>query len=251
MFIKGLLKDFVYFLLDKLLPFKANQAVILMYHSIGHQGEFFQATVQEFAKHMDYLAKNKFNVIGLSKLSADLSQGAGLPKKTVAITFDDGYLDNYSLAWPILKEHCFPAIIFVNTAELGQTRMARGGHRLPLMSDKEILEMAKNGLVEFGSHCHHHVKLVNLAEPEMTEEFKQSKKALQDLLGKKPEILAYPSGRYNDSVKATAKKYFTTAVTVRPGVVKPGDDLLALKRNSVDRSVSFTQFKGLIKFGKL
>lgn len=251
MLFKGILKDFIYFFLEKLLPFKANQAVILMYHSIGGQGEFFQVTAPEFAEQMAYLANNDFNVIGLPKLAAALSAGASLPKKTIAITFDDGYLDNYTQAWPVLRQYHFLATIFVNTAELGQTRTARGGQQLALMSAKEILEMDRHGLIDFGSHCHHHQKLVNLSVLEMEEEFSQSKKALEDLLEKKSEILAYPVGRYNDSVKSTAKKYFTAALSVTPGAVRPGDDLMALKRNSVDQAVSFIQFKGLVKFGKL
>lgn len=250
MFIKRLLKDFVYFLLGKLSPFKAGQAIILMYHSIGNAGEFFQVRAEEFAKQMAYLAQNDFKVISLSKLLADLRSGAGLAKKTVAITFDDGYLDNYSEAWPILRHYHFPATIFINTADLGGERVARGGHKLPLMSEREILELHASGLIDFGSHCHQHVKLVNLSAEAMADEFSQSKKILKDLLGQEANILAYPTGRYNEAVKAEAKKYFNWAVSVKPGLVGRDDDAMAIKRNSVDRAVSFNQFKGLVKFGK-
>ncbi len=251
MSIKGLLKDFFYFLLNKLLPFKANQAVILMYHSIGSQSEFFQVTTQDFARQMAYLANNNFKVIGLSKLLIDLSAGVSLPKKTVVITFDDGYLDNYSEAYQVLKRYQFSATIFVNTAEFGKNRQARGGAILPLLSAKEILELHQSGLISFGSHAHHHSKLVHLPPEKINEELSESKKILVDLLGHEVVALAYPSGRYDKTVQQIAGQYYQLGLTVEPGLVQLSDHLLALKRNAVDSAVSLIQFKGLLKFGKI
>lgn len=249
--IKALLKDVFYLFLNLLLPFKEDRAVILMYHSIGNEGEFFQVTKAEFSRQMAYLSQNDFKVVGLSKLLADTRSGVHFFKKTVAVTFDDGYLDNYSVAWPILRHYHFPATIFINTADLGGERVARGGHKLPLMSEREILELRASGLIDFGSHCHQHVKLVNLSAEAMSDEFSQSKKILKNLLGQEANILAYPTGRYNEQVQAEAKKYFNWAVSVKSGLVGRDDDAMAIKRNSVDRAVSFNQFKGLVKFGKI
>ena len=76
------------------------------------------ATPQDFERQMDYLAK-WFNVVSLSDFVAWLDGGKDLPPYAALITFDDGYLDNYTSAFPILREHKFPALIFLTTGHIG------------------------------------------------------------------------------------------------------------------------------------
>jgi peptidoglycan/xylan/chitin deacetylase (PgdA/CDA1 family) len=251
MFIKSIIKDLIYFFCQLVLPYPKNRAIILMYHSIGQEGEFFQTTPANFAQQMAYLADNNFKVISLADCLDILQSGGNFLKKTVVITFDDGYLDNYNEAYPILQRYNFPATIFVNTADLGGFRVARGGSKLALLSEKEILAMNQSGLIDFGSHCHHHQKLHQLAIAKAEEELSESQIILEKLLSKKVSVLAYPTGRYNEQVKKSAGKFYKTALTVKPGLVKHGVDLLEMPRNAVDRPVSMIQFKGIVKYGKI
>src|SRR4030042_4444685 len=107
--------------------FAGNGAVALMYHSIADNKEFFTVSPKEFEKQMQYLKDNDFNVIDAETLINLMESKSEFPAKIVAITFDDGYLDNYENALPILKKFNFPAIIFPFTAGINQITTARLG----------------------------------------------------------------------------------------------------------------------------
>jgi len=110
---KNILKNLVYFILS---IFNFNGAIILMYHSIGDNSELATVKVKDFKKQLKYLKKKKFNVIKLSEL-VKLSEGnKKIQPKTMCLTFDDGYQDNYINVFPLLKKYNFPATIFMSTA---------------------------------------------------------------------------------------------------------------------------------------
>lgn len=245
---KKFLKNIIYFLLTR---FRHEGGVILMYHSIGDNGEFFTVSEKEFDRQMIYLKENNFNVVSLSEVVSMLENNLLIPNKTVAITFDDGYEDNFRSAFPILNKCGFPATIFVSTANIGRKLIARRGTELPVVSIDEIIEMNKSGLMSFGSHSHDHIKLTSLNKVEINEQLSVSKKILESILHKEQTLFAYPSGRVNESIKEIVKNYFCAGFGVEKGRVLHSDDMMVLKRNSVDRDVSFTQFKGIAVFGRI
>jgi peptidoglycan/xylan/chitin deacetylase (PgdA/CDA1 family) len=106
--------------------FWAKSLTVVNYHRIDdpHQKDFdsfkpnVSATPDDFNRQMDYLGK-WFNVISLQDLIAWLDGRKNLPQYAALITFDDGYLDNYLFAYPILREHKFPALIFLTTEHIG------------------------------------------------------------------------------------------------------------------------------------
>lgn len=246
--LNSLLKTFLYTLI-RILPVRG--AVVLMYHSIGDNPEFFTVTPVEFERQMKYLDDNGYEVIKLSQLVNILKRNWSIPSKTVALTFDDGYRDNYLNAFPLLKKYNFPAAIFLTSSLIGKSSVGRKGTHLQMLSWPEIREMAASGLIDFYPHGQSHKKMTFLAEDEAESEISQSKKILESNLAGDLNVFAYPFGDYNQRVIEAAKKCgMEAAFTIETGRTKAGDDLFELKRNSIDSKVTFAMFKGIVKFGR-
>lgn len=89
--------------------------LILMYHSVGKPnmlGPALRVSVENFSAQLDYLSRH-FNVVSLENAAELLRRGAALPENAVALTFDDGFRDNYEIAFPMLKARRLPATVFV------------------------------------------------------------------------------------------------------------------------------------------
>lgn len=238
----------IYYLFVRLLP--SRGAVILMYHSIGDNKEFFTVKTEEFKKQMRYLRNGNFNVIKLSELVNLLQARKKIPSKTVVITIDDGYQDNFTNIFPVLIKYNMPASIFLRTDLIGSQRVGRNGDILKFLDWPQIVEMSKS-LIDFYPHSHGHLKLAEIPLSEAENDISQSREILEEKLREETPIFAYPYGNFNDAVKGILKKLgFIGAVSVRFGNVKPGDDIFELKRNSIDSKISFSMFKGIIHFGR-
>ncbi|MDO8495004.1 MAG: polysaccharide deacetylase family protein, partial [bacterium] len=206
---------------------------------------------KEFEKHMAYLAKHHFNVISISDLVGKLQRKEKIPAKTVVITIDDGYEDNYTHAFPILKKYKLPAGIFVATDLIGQFTTARKGTTMNKLGWSQMEEMLNSGLIEVFPHSHTHPKLDQLTPEFAEKEVKVSRHTLENQLGKSLPIFAYPYGRYNrEVIEILRNQGFEAAFTVKTGRVHPGDNLFLLKRNSIDSKVSFAMFRGIVRSGR-
>lgn len=242
--IKNRLKN-IYCQVIDLLPFSGRGAIVLMYHSVGDNGVFFTVKPAEFKKQMDYLHDHKFNVVPLHTLQQYLSQGV-IPDKTVALTFDDGYEDNFSIVLPILKKFGFPVTIFL------ATELPHQEGQLALLNNGQIKAMAETGLVDFQPHTAHHLKLTKIPISEAEQEIVASRDFISRQLNKKSAYFAYPHGRHNDQIVGLLRRLgFQLGFTVENGVIKATDDKLRLKRNSVDSSVTMAQFKAMVKVGRV
>lgn len=249
--LKNKLKNCAYLALNffSLFGFYKNNAIILMYHSISNNDDFFCVKPIEFEKQMNFLKINNFNVISLNKLIWHLEKN-NLPPKTVILTFDDGFEDNFTKAFMILKKHNFSATIFLETEVLGREKSNKSGIIYKMLNWDQIKEMKMSGMIDFGAHTLSHPKLSQLSWDSAESEILQSKKILESKLQKKCDFFAYPFGNYNkEVVKITKACDFKAAVTVKNGVVKKNDDIFTLKRNSVDSLVCFSKFKNIVKFG--
>jgi peptidoglycan/xylan/chitin deacetylase (PgdA/CDA1 family) len=228
-----------------LLPFSGKRAIVLMYHSVGDNDVFFTVKPAEFKKQMDYLHDYKFNVVSLPVLQQCLSQGV-IPDKTVALTFDDGYEDNFSIVLPIIKKLGFPVTIFL------ATELPHQGGQLTLLSYEQIKTMTETGLVDFQPHTAHHLKLTKIPISEAEQEIVASRDFISRQLNKKSAYFAYPHGRYNDQIIGLLQRLgFQLGFTVESGSVKAADNKFQLKRNSVDSSVTMAQFKAMVKIGRV
>jgi len=239
------LKKIFYFLAAPLNIIHVSKASILMYHSVSDNGILFTVTPADFERQMAYIKKRGFRVMSLDGLAGLILAGKTIPAKTLAITFDDGYEDNYSVAWPILKKYGFAATIFLPTAYVGKEMDNSQKKPLPVMSAEQVREMSASGSIRFGSHTHTHPRLENASDDEFRQEILESAKVIEELIGRIPTSFAYPKGYSRTSFSRMLEDCgYRCAVTVREGLVAPGDDLYLLNRNFVYSAGGFSQFKG-------
>ncbi len=207
---------------NTILPCKNFAIPVLYYHSINpNSSNEVIMTPKLFKQHMTYLKSKYYNTITLKQLNDYLTKNKPIPKKSILITFDDGYMDNYIYAFPILKELNMSATIFCIASNLD------GSYYL---SKSAIKEMSEYG-IDIGSHTVTHSHLSALTYENQLAEMKTSKKILEDITNIKLTSIAYPFGNYNsDSIRAAKDAGFTLGFTTNKGLVHRNDDLLQLNR---------------------
>jgi len=242
------LKSVIYnFLLWSSVSRRYKSCAILMYHTISDKDVLYVVESEDFSWQMDFLKKNNFNVISLAELVDKLRNKKNIPDKTVVLTFDDGYEDNYLMAWPILRKYNFPATIFLATGRVGGIYKSQSQNvSFRMLSWSQIKEMHQSGLVDFEPHTVSHPKLVNFSIAGAEQEITISKLTIEEQLNKKCLFFAYPAGSYNqDVINILEKNDFIAAVTVKPGFIKSDDKLLELNRNFVYLYCSRPEFKAI------
>lgn len=180
---------------------------ILTYHTVGNYKHVLPAginiPVEVFRSHMDYLFHHGYRVFPIDQMVDHMINCRKVGNKTLAITFDDGYEDNFLNVFPILKEYSFPATIFLTIKYIDgswESEKADGG-KIKALSKAQILEMQNGGLITFGSHGYSHSNLLNIAEQERIFEISDSKSFLEDLLCEDVRFISYPFGASNDEIK--------------------------------------------------
>jgi len=165
---------------------------ILAYHSLDPQRFSGKLAISPelFKWQMTFLKKKNFRVVGLESCAKD-GWKESLWDRQVAITLDDGYEDNYQLAFPILKELGFAAAFFISPAEIGKEGF---------MTWEMVMEMAATPGIEIGSHTLYHKPLTDIPENEAWETLVASKKVLEDKLGKEVKAISYPCGSFNEKI---------------------------------------------------
>jgi peptidoglycan/xylan/chitin deacetylase (PgdA/CDA1 family) len=150
---------------------------------------------QSFEKQMGYLKNNGYTVIPLNELIEGFRAGRKFAHKTVVITLDDGYADNYTNAFPVLKKYHFPATIFLISDYVRPGSV--------FLNWEQVKEMSRNG-ISFGSHTRRHAYLPNLSKAQLIDEIAGSKRDIEKNLGISVDYLAYPCGGFSDQVKTMA-----------------------------------------------
>lgn len=233
--LKSIISFKKYFLSLVLRPKKVS---ILMYHSISNDGRFLSVSPLSFERQLTFLKKRKFNVISLGELGEALEQGRVLKYKTTVLSFDDGYQDNYSTMFSLIKKYNFPVVIFLVTDLVGQT-----GY----LNWTEIMEMKDYGLVEFGCHTMSHPDLTKISNEELQREIKDSKQIIEEKLKIICGYFSYPKGLLNDIVVDEIKKTgYKMAVTVKEENVNSSNQIFELPRLSIDKGTTWWQFLGKV-----
>jgi len=249
--IKKNIKTVFYFLLNQIFFFKSYsaKATVLMYHSINTNSLFFTVRSENFAEQMAYLKNKRFNIISLNQLVELIEEKKLIPQKTIVLTFDDGYKDNYFSAYPILKKYNFPATIFLVPDLIGQTTRNRQNIVFKMLDWPQIQEMHQSGLIDFQPHSLTHQKLDRIKSTEVEHEVKESKIIIEEKLNKKCYFFAYPGGNFNEAAIDILKENgFRAALTINNALADRNSDLFKLPRKSINTETSMTQFKGKLKF---
>ena len=200
---------------------------ILNYHKVDNFYHALSIPPEEFEEQMAYLAQNGFTTITPDQLMAYLNHDRELPKNPILITFDDGYLDNFTNAYPIMKKYGFTATIFLVTNKIG--------HEENFMSWDQVRTMQQDGFV-FGSHTVSHAALTKLSREDVMLELTNSRKELERQLGVKARYFAYPTGAYNRQTEEMVKQAgYKAAFTIRYGQAGTGSNPYALERIPIFR----------------
>jgi len=209
---------------------------ILMYHSVCPGADPKNRLVvspQTFERQMRFLKEGRYHVLGLEEAVRLIRDKKKLPARSVVITFDDGYGDNYTWAFPVLKKYGFPATIFIIAGEVGRPE----GDRL---SWERILEMQQSGLIAFGSHTLGATPLVDISsEQQLRRQIFDSKKILEERLGKETATFSYPGGAFTPHMRRLViEAGYGAAVVTNPGKKYPDDDIFALKRLRISENAA-------------
>ncbi|HYG96504.1 MAG TPA: polysaccharide deacetylase family protein, partial [Solirubrobacterales bacterium] len=220
---------------------------VLMYHAFGEGDEHdrFVLPARSFAAQMRLLKRLRYRVITLEELAARLRAGETLPRRTVALTIDDGYRDNFEVAQPILERHGFTATVYLVSKKLGGSNDwgdpgALAGR--PLLNRSQIEAMRAGG-TRFGAHTRNHPRLTELEDAAVGEEIVGSREDLTELLGEEVEGLAYPYGLFDErAVRAAGEAGYAAACTTEARPARHWDDPLRIPRIEVEGSDSSLRF---------
>lgn len=217
-----------------------NAVPILMYHSISDKGDNpYIIKVKQFKEEMEYLKDQGYTTINLEDLNLYINDKIKLGPKTIAITFDDGYEDNFINAYPILKECGFKAAIFVVPSYLDKGTL--------FLNTKDLNVLQNNG-VDIESHTYNHDFLSKLTYEEQLKSLKKGKEEIEKNLNKKVNFLAYPFGAFNeDTLKAAKEAGYKMAFTINGGWVQAGAKAYKLNRVYIGPNTKIEEFKDRIE----
>jgi peptidoglycan/xylan/chitin deacetylase (PgdA/CDA1 family) len=215
---------------------------ILLYHSVPREApnraDRFSVAYEQFATHLDAIVESGRVPVTISEIAAGLREERPLPDRAVAITFDDGYDDTLE-AIELLCERGLRATVYVTTGQVGAKSMI-GRDQLRLLADWP-------DAVELGAHSVTHPRLDELSLSEMESEVCDSKRQLEQLLGRRVETFAYPHGAYDRRVReAVMAAGFQSAAAVKNGLSHREDDPYALARVTVMATTSARRIEMLL-----
>ena len=217
---------------------------VLAYHSLrelsaGPEPARFAVAPAELVRQLRWLTRLGFRFVSPAELVHYFERGAGVPRRGVLLTFDDAYADLVTAGLPILRRFDAPGAVFAVGGQVGGYNAWDERHGAPLLAlcaPEQLRELARHG-VEVGSHGQSHAPLDRLGDAELAGELCESAAALEALGLERPRLLAFPYGRAGARERrAAAAAGYRLAFTVRPGLVTPASDPLALPRIEIQRA---------------
>jgi peptidoglycan/xylan/chitin deacetylase (PgdA/CDA1 family) len=205
-----------------------------------------ETTPEEFVRQMAFLGRAGYRTVPLARVLTGPGGAVGF-RRSVVLTFDDGTLDSWEQARPVLDRHGFTATLFIVSGHVGgRSTWDRdvGEPSRPLMSWNQIRELQEAGF-EIGSHTHTHRPLGRLSDAEARSELELSFRTLEQQLGTVPRFLAYPRGSFTERHKRLARETGYSgacAVLLRWGDLMRSDRY-ALMRMTVKGGESMFRFR--------
>jgi peptidoglycan/xylan/chitin deacetylase (PgdA/CDA1 family) len=176
-----------------------------MYHSVTPQSngpEPFTVSTKSFERQMHWIHHRNYKGVSLKEILKTPRQSTS--RRSVALTFDDGYTDFIEYAMPILRHYGFSATVFAIAGQLGNENNWAVGPRKTLMTASQLKQIAAEG-IEIGSHALHHVRLSSLADETLHEDLMASRSILQDISQQDVRGFCYPYGDHDGRVVSAAQ----------------------------------------------
>ncbi len=217
---------------------------VLMYHYVddepppaGPYADGLTVRTPDFVEEMEYLVANGYQAVTLADVYLAMAGIRQLPAKCVALTFDDGGLDNYTVAFPLLKEHGFAATFFVITKTVG----AEGQ-----MDWDQLREMAEAGM-SIQSHSISHPDLTGVSDERLKTELVDSRNAIAEAVGEPGYVLSYPAGSHDERVMEAARAAgYVMAVATDDGAELDPDSVFEITRKRIQAFMSIDTFARLV-----
>lgn len=202
-----------------------NPIPILIYHSVTDNNftscENMFLTPDKFNKQLEMIIQQGFTPIFANEIKSAL-----MYKNPIILTFDDGYIDNYKIVYPIIKKQHVKITIFIITDFL---------NREHYLTSDYVREMSNSGLVSIQSHTVSHKRLSTLDDTKLEKELKDSKSAILNLVKAEPLSIAYPYGSINENQLKLVSKYYQFGFTTTSGVMSNGNNNYLIKRSQVNK----------------
>jgi peptidoglycan/xylan/chitin deacetylase (PgdA/CDA1 family) len=234
---------------------------VLMYHHVLPKGDFISVAVERFRAQIAYLARRGWHSLSAEEFLA-FKLGRRLPPRSLLITFDDGWLDNYLYAFPVLQEFRMRAVVFLVTGWVAARSrnapldaigwrshqeamaLARGNDSPSVLHLEQIARMQESGLIEFHSHTHTH-RPRQRAAYDLGAELEASQAFFQAHLGYRSQHLCFPWGQHLEGDAAIAREHgFAACYTTANGPNLPDGNSGAIHRFSVkDRPLPWLAMK--------
>lgn len=225
------------------------------YHRDGQKVKnYLRVPPEQFDKQVAWFKKKGFTFLK----ATDLVSGS-IPEKSVVLTFDDGYEDNYCYAFPILKKYGACATIYLVNNRFEQNwasdrkteKVATELNDQPMLTHNQVRELLASGLIEIGGHTLNHARLNALPKQQQWREIKQSRLELQDFYEISCDSFAYPFGYFDlESVQLVVEAGYSCALTTEDGSdLFPSGDPYRLKRIMISGNDRFWKFVAKIRKG--
>jgi len=218
---------------------------ILMYHYVddtpppaGPYADALTVRTPDFEEELDYLVENGYETVSLADVYLTMAGQGDLPEKPLVLTFDDGGLDNYEVAFPLLKERGLTATFFVISGSVGKEGQ---------MSWEQLRDMAGQGM-SIQSHSASHPDLRAVSDARLQSELAGSREAIVEAVGQPGYVLCYPSGAYDDRVIEAAKAAgYVMAVATGNGKELAPETVFEMKRRRVEAFLPLSSFATLVR----
>ena len=204
---------------------------VLYYHSVDpSEANEVIISPEKLKEQLTFIKNSGYTTLTISELNNYILNNTPIPEKSIVITFDDGYADNYINAFPILKELDIKATIFVIS-----NFTDKDGY---YMTSQQIKEMSDYG-IDIQSHTASHPYLSQLTYEEQLNELKTSKEKLESITGKPVISVAYPFGDYDDNtIVASEEAGYSLSFNTNKGLADRDDNPLNLNRIYISSTYS-------------
>jgi peptidoglycan/xylan/chitin deacetylase (PgdA/CDA1 family) len=209
----------------------ADSAAIVLYHHVATDTPASTSlTPDQFRSHLEFIRDNGFEVLALDDLVHALEANTSLPEKTLAITFDDGYLSIFTEAFPVLTEFGFPFTVFISTGPIDQGLQN-------YMSWDQIRALSDGGVI-IANHMVEHPYMLDKSTDQddatwlanQRQELLQAQNRIKTETGQDHKLFAYPYGEYNDEIKFMIEAQGFVGFAQNSGAVNEYSDMSALPR---------------------
>ncbi|NBK99640.1 MAG: polysaccharide deacetylase family protein [Erysipelotrichia bacterium] len=223
--------------MPNIIKFPESGIPVLMYHSISTvPGNSLCVPPKQFLEEIEWLYQQNYHTLTIEEFYQALGNNISIPEKSILLTFDDGYADNYKVAWPILHKYGFIATFFIITKYVSPKAM----------DWTQLKELVRDGN-SIGSHTVRHLDLSTLTTEQQKNELADSKRILENHLGISIKALCFPSGMYNNTTLELMPDIgYELGFSTHSGRIHLDDDIFTLKRLRISAGLSHTEFQKLL-----